>query len=145
MQLYLPVSNSRLTMNAPKPQQFVLSRMRSGPIRHDSLSDELLAHIKNVHQQIGKYLGMNLEQFEIGFMREETPDTEVAIWKSIAMAWADFHEKYVGTFRLPHEEEKSLLVALIAISMGVQQVEKLGVPVEVGSRLLESFERALEP
>jgi hypothetical protein len=131
-------------MNAPKPQQFVLSRMRSGPIRHETLPDELLEHVRNVHERIGKYLGMNLEQFEIGFMREETPDTEVAIWKSIAMAWSDFHEKYVGDVRLPHEEEKSLLVALIAISMGVQKVEKLGVPVEVGSRLLACFDRVLE-
>jgi hypothetical protein len=119
--------------------------MRSGPIRHDSLPDQLLEHIDSIHRRIGKYLGMNLEQFEIGFMREETPETEVAIWRSIAQAWADFHEKYVGAVRLPHEEEKSLIVALIAISMGVQKVEKLGVPVEVGNRLLACFDSVLEP
>jgi hypothetical protein len=132
-------------MNDPKPQSFVLSRMRAGPIRHDSLSDELLGHIAVIYRQIGRYLGMNLEQFEIGFMREESPDVEVAIWNSIATAWSDFRQKYVGDVPLPLDEEKSLLAALIAISMGVQNVEKLGVPVEVGSRLLACFDGVLEP
>jgi len=132
-------------MNAPKPQSFVLSRMRAGPICQDSLSGELLGHIDSIYQKIGRHLGMNLEQFEIGFMREESPDVEVAIWSSIATAWSDFHRKYVGDVKLPRDEEKSLLAALIAISMGVQNVDKLGVPAEVGRRLLACFDGALEP
>lgn len=132
-------------MNAPEPQSFVLSRMRAGPICQTSLADNLLRHIAIIYRQIGRYLGMNLEQFEIGFMREESPDVEVAVWSSIAHAWRDFHCKYVGDVTLPVDEEKSLLAALIAISMGVQNVDKLGVPAEVGSRLLACFDGVLEP
>lgn len=130
-------------MNAPKSQQLVLKRMRGGPIRHDSLPAELLAVIGTVHRMIGKYLGMNLEQFEIVFMRAETPEIEVAMWSSIATAWNTFHQRYVGDFQLPHNETKSLIAALVAISMGVQKPELLGVPVPVGTRLLACYEEIL--
>lgn len=130
-------------MNAPEPQSFVQSRMRSGPIRHELLADELLEVIGTVHRMIGKYLGMNLEQFEIGFMRAETPAAEVAMWNSIAMAWDNFQQKYVGRIQLPHNEKKTLIAALVAISMGVQKPELLGVPVTVGNRLLACFDEVL--
>ena len=132
-------------MNAPEPQQLVLSRTRGGPIRHDSLSDELHEVIGTVHRLIGRYLGKNLEQFEIGFMREKTPAIEVAVWNSIAVAWDTFHRKYIGHIRLPLQEEKALIAGLVAISMGVQQPERLGVPAIVGIRLLECFDEALGP
>lgn len=73
----LCVTKDRLLMNAPKPQSFVLSRMRAGPICQDSLSKELLGHIAVIYRQIGRHLGMNLEQFEIGFMREESPEVRL--------------------------------------------------------------------
>ena len=41
--------------------------LRPGPIRHHSLSDELLAQIQAAYSAIGRYLAMNLEEFEIGF------------------------------------------------------------------------------
>lgn len=132
-------------MNAPERQPLVQSRMQGGPIRHDLLADELLEVIGTVHRMIGRYLGMNLEQFEIGFMRAETPETEVAIWNSIAMAWDNFHQKYVGRIQLPHNEEKMLVAALVAISMGVQKLDLLGVPAAVGSQLMTCFDEALGP
>ena len=117
--------------------------MRGGPIRHELLAAELLEVIGTVHRRIGRYLGMNLEQFEIGFMRAETPETEVAVWNSIAMAWDKFHQKYVGEIQLPLNEEKTLVAALVAISMGVQKPELLGVTVAVGSGLLTCFDEVL--
>lgn len=132
-------------MNTPEPQQLALSRMQGGPIRHEFLADDLLEVIGTVHRRIGKYLGMNLEQFEIGFMREKTPAIEVAVWNSITVAWDKFHQKYVGRMQLPLGEEKTLIAALVAISMGVQKAESLGVPVIVGVRLLDCFDEALGP
>jgi hypothetical protein len=131
-------------MNAPKLNPIAFRLRRSGPIRHESLSPKLLARIKTVHRLIGKYLGVNLEQFEISFMREESPDTEVVIWHSIAMAWGEFHKKHVGRIQLPHDEEKMLIAVLFAISKGIQQLERLGVPVEVGSRLLACYEGQMD-
>jgi len=132
-------------MNPPEPQQFVQSRMRSGPIRHETLSDELLQVIGKVHRKIGKYLGINLEQFEIGFMRAKSPQAEVAVWIRIEMAWAAFREKYVGQIRLPHSEKTALIAALVAISMGIQKPELLGVPITVGFRLRACFDDVLGP
>ena len=131
-------------MNAPnEPQQIIQSRMRTGPIRHETLPDELLEVIGHVHRKIGRYLGMNLEKFEIGFMREKKPQAEIAAWIRIEMAWDKFIQKFVGQFQLPHNESKALIAALVAISMGVQKPELLGVPTTVGKRLLECFDEVL--
>ena len=110
---------------------------------HKTLSDEVLKVIGAVHRMIGKCLDMNLEQFEIGFMRAARPEAEAAVWKSIAMAWAMFRRKHVGQIRLPHSEKTALIAALVAISMGVQKPELLGVPTTVGKRLLECFDEVL--
>ena len=44
---------------------------------------ELLEHIQAVFDVIGPYLDTTLEQFEIGFMRDMHPESEVAVWCSI--------------------------------------------------------------
>jgi hypothetical protein len=44
--------------------------LRLGPIRHKSLPPDLLGQIRAVYDVIGPYVGMTLEQFEIGFMRD---------------------------------------------------------------------------
>ena len=36
---------------------------------------------------IGHYIGRTLEQFEISFMRDTDPESEVALWCSIVAAW----------------------------------------------------------
>jgi len=132
-------------MNVPKSQQFIQNRLRSGPIRHDVLADELLDMISVIHGMIGKYLDMNLEQFEIGFMRAKTPAAEVAVWKRIAMAWASFRQSHAGCMQLPHSEKKAMIAALVAISMKIQEPELLGVPATVGNRLLACYDQVPGP
>jgi hypothetical protein len=100
----------------------------------------LLERIKAVFDVIGPYLNMTLEQFEIGFMRDMHPDSEVALWCNITAAWLAYHEKFLDDETLPDEDEKKLLAALIAISTGVEDVKKLGVDVEVGRRLLQCYD-----
>ena len=41
---------------------------------------------------------------------------------------------------LPDDQEKKLSAALVAISTGVEDVAKLGVPTEVGRKLLQCFD-----
>ena len=113
--------------------------LRPGPIRHGSLSPELLDQIKAVFDVIGKYLGMTLEQFEIGFMRDTHPEREIPVWFSITKAWLAYYEDFLGNETLPNKEEGKLLGALIAISSGVEDVSKLNVPVEVGRRLIRCY------
>jgi hypothetical protein len=114
--------------------------LRSGPIRHESLPPKLLDRIKAVYDVLGPYLGTTLEQFEVGFMRDADPDSEVTVWCSITAAWLAYHEKFLNDTKLPDEEERKLPSALIAISTGVNDVSKLPVPADVGRRLMACYE-----
>lgn len=123
-----------------EPEFIDPSKLRPGPIRNESLPPELLEQIKAVFDVIGPYIGMTLEQFEIGFMRDMHPESEVALWCSITAAWLAYHEKFVGEEMLPDEDERKMLGALIAISTGVEDVARLNVPVEVGRRLIQCYD-----
>jgi len=104
------------------------------------LSPEFLDQIKAVFDVIGQHTGMTLEQFEIGFMRDMHPQREVALWFRITKAWLAYHEDFLGNDTLPNEEERKLLGSLIAISTGIEDVSRLGVPVEVGRRLVQCYD-----
>jgi len=123
-----------------EPEHVDLSQLRPGPIRNESLSPELLDQIKAVFDLIGPYLSMTLEQFEIGFMRDMHPESEVALWFRITKAWLAYHEDFLANETLPNEGERKLLGALIAISTGIRDVAKLNVPVEVGRRLVQCYD-----
>ena len=123
-----------------EPEFIDPSKLRPGPIRNESLPPELLDQIKAVFDVIGPYIEMTLEQFEIGFMRDTDPESEVVLWCSITAAWLAYHEKFLGDEELPDEEERKVLGALVAISTGVNDVSKLNVPVEVGRRLLQCYD-----
>lgn len=125
-------------MNEP---EFIAPRkLRPGPIRNESLPPELLEQIEAVFDVIGPYIEMTLEQFEISFMRDMHPESEVALWCSITAAWLAYHEKYLNDEALPDEEERHILGALIAISTGVDDVTRLNVPEEAGRRLLQCYD-----
>ncbi len=123
-----------------EPEYVDPNQLRPGPIRQESLSPELLKHVKVVYDVVGPYMETTLEQFEIDFMRDAHPESEVAVWCSITAVWIAYHEKHLGDEMLPDEDERKLLAALIAISTGVKDVEQLGVPVDVGRKLLACYD-----
>jgi hypothetical protein len=128
-----------------EPEYVDPKQLRPGPIRHESLPPALLDQIRTVFEVIGAYLGMNLEQFEIGFMRDRHPESEVAQWINITKAWLAYHEDFLGNKTLHHEEERKLLGALIAISTGIEDLTMLKVPVEVGRRLVQCYDNPAGP
>lgn len=123
-----------------EPEYVDRSKIQSGPIRQESLPDDMLELIRSVYEVVGPYLSTTLEQFEINFLRDEDPASEVIVWCSITAAWSDYHEKHLDGELLPDEDEKKLLAALIAISTGVTDVDKLGVSPEVGRKLLDCYD-----
>jgi hypothetical protein len=123
-----------------EPEYIDPNQLRPGPIRQKSLPPLLLEQIKAVCDEIGQYLGTTLEQFEVGFMRDSDPESEVALWCSITGAWLAYHKKFLNNESLPDNDEKGLMAALIAISSGVEDLSKLQVPVEVGRRLLACYD-----
>ena len=122
-----------------KPEKIDLSKVRPGPIRHETLPQELLDQIRIVHELIGPYFGMTLESFEIGFMRDANPESEVEIWCGIAGAWLRYHERFMQGKLLSDAEEKKLLGALIQISSGMDDPTALSVPVETATRLIACY------
>lgn len=127
-------------MSTPDPEFVDPKKLKPGPIRNESLPPEMLETIRAVYEVIGSYISTTLEQFEIGFMRDMHPENEAAIWCSITAAWLAYHEKHLGGELLPNEDEKKLLGSLISISTGVDGVEKLGVPADVGRKLLACYD-----
>ncbi len=123
-----------------EPEHIDPSQIQSGPIRQESLPDDMLELIRSVYEVVGPYLKTTLEQFEINFMRDEDPASEVVVWCNITAAWADYHEKHLDGEVLTDEDEKKILAALIAISTGVTDVDKLGVPEDVGRKLLACYD-----
>jgi hypothetical protein len=122
------------------PEYIDPNHVRPGPIRQESLPLRLLELIGAVYGLIGPYLNTTLEQFEIGFMRDMDPESEVDVWCSIVAAWLAYHEKYLDDEYQDHEAEKQLIRALLQISAGVEDVEALDVPVDVGRKLLECYD-----
>ena len=123
-----------------EPEYVDPRQLRPGPIRHESLPPELLERIEAIFGVIGRYTGMTLEQFEVGFMRDMDPEGEVALWCGITAAWLAYHEKFLNGQALADERERELLAALIVISTGVRDVSMLGMPAEVGRRLLACYD-----
>lgn len=109
------------------------------PIRHKSLEPELLRQIQGIYRIVGRFLDTTLEQFEIEFMRDVYPETEIAAWHQILAAWIVYHAKFLDDEMQADEEERELLGALIAISTGNYDFENLGVPDIVGRRLVECY------
>lgn len=124
----------------PDPDPIDPNQIRPGPIRNESLPLELLHQIKAVFDVVSPYIGKTLEQFEISFMRDSDPASEVVVWQSIVAAWQAYHEKFLGGNMLPDAQERKLLAALILISTGVDDVSLLNVPVKVGRKLLKCYE-----
>lgn len=122
-------------MDERRLEKVQANEIKPGVIRHESSSQEFREQIEAVYRLIGHYLGLTLEEFKIGFMRDSLPQDEVAIWCRIATAWYEYHDKFLDGDRLPDDQEEKLVAALVAISAGEDDMESLPVSAEVGARL----------
>jgi hypothetical protein len=120
-----------------EPEFIAPSQIDSGPIRNESLSLEHLHQIKEVFDVVGPFMSKSLEQFEIGFMRD--PANEILTWRRITIAWQTYHERHLDGKKLPVEDEKQLISALILISTGVEKMTRFKLPLKVGRRLIQCY------
>lgn len=127
-------------MTLPDPEPIDPNDLRPGPIRHETLPPELLEQVQSIFEIVGPYMDMTLEQFEIGFMRDAHPESEVAVWCSITAAWIDYHKQHLDEELLSDEEEKKLIAALIVISTGATDTQAFGVSEDVGEKLLACYD-----
>ena len=127
-------------------EQVQLSVIESHLSRTSSMTDfehsdlEFHEQIRAIHEVVGHFFKKSLEEFVFGLMQDAEPESQVALWSGVTAAWIAYHEDYLNDQVLPDADEKRLISALIAIAAGVDDVSKLGVPPEVGQRLLECYD-----
>jgi hypothetical protein len=129
-------------MDEPNIRRTDPSHLRLNPIRHESLPQDVLDRIGTVYRLVGRYLTMNLEQFEISFMRETYSEVEVATWCWITAAWQDYHQRFTEGKPLTDVEEENIVATLVLISMGVEDPTELSASAEMCARLVECFRDA---
>ena len=101
---------------------------------------ELLEQIQAIHEVVGQFFQMTLDEFEARILKDGAPENQVAMWSGVTAAWIAYHEEYLNDQVLPNADEQKLISALIAIAAGVDDASKLGVPLDVGQRLLECYD-----
>jgi hypothetical protein len=59
-------------------------KLLGGPMRHDGLSEGLLAIARETYATVGHFIQPTFEQWEMGFLRDTNPDRELALWQAMA-------------------------------------------------------------
>jgi hypothetical protein len=98
-------------------------RIKSGPIRHEGLPDDLLERLRAIHAAIKDVYSTTLEQFEVGFMRDAHPEREVAIWERIV----DAMERVMAA--MPTVDKKTVFRTVLGYSMGALTAAQKADPV----------------
>ena len=99
-----------------------VAQLQEGPIRHESLPAELQEAVEWSFKVVGHYVHPTLEQWEIGFMRDMHPESEIGVWCRIAQAFIRYHEKRGIPLR-DDEAERDLIGTLISVSTGVEPAD----------------------
>ena len=69
------------------PKMVDPSSIQLGPIRHKRLDDALVARVRALEPVLADIYPMTHEKWLEGFQRDLNPESEIAIWESIASAW----------------------------------------------------------
>lgn len=74
-------------MSHQKPQTVRLDQIRMGPIRHETLPQELVVRIRNIHFVLQDLFGDALSETMDNFRRDIDPEKEVRIWERVIAAY----------------------------------------------------------
>jgi hypothetical protein len=86
------------------------SSIQPGPIQHERLDDALIARIRAFEPVLADIYPMSHEKWLEGFQRDLNPESEIAIWESIAAAWQRLPS--LGTLT-PDERKEAFGVLLV--------------------------------
>lgn len=95
--------------------------------------------VEETYGSLGRYLGMNFEQFRTSIDRSPSPDDELTVWAGVASVWNDYRRKYLADKPSIVSEERSIVAAIVAISHGEQELRKLSVSFDVATSLLSCY------
>jgi len=92
-----------------------------GPLRWPQLTPNLEARARGLFYSCGQYLVPTFEQWEAGFCREASPESEIRVWEVIDAAFRD----YFDTHLLTPDLATDVVYELLAISLGIEKDEPL--------------------
>jgi hypothetical protein len=118
-----------------------LSDIHQAPIRHQSLAKDLMPRIEATYRAIGHYQCPSLEQWELGFMRDTDPESEVAVWEVLAKAFQFYKQKCWKGGRLKRKRASQIIAALSMISWA-QPLSMIKENAAVSRQLLQCFNNA---
>ena len=127
-------------MPQPRREWVDLKELRPGPIRHASLSDELLTKIRRIHSVFVEVDGTTLEERETQLRRDVHPEIEVATWEQMA----DAFERFCGSRELSHDAMRDvyslvLMRSMTSVADALKRVERTVLSEEDARRVLAGF------
>ncbi len=127
-------------MAQPRREWVDLKELRPGPIRHASLSDELLTKIRRIHSVFVEVDGTTLEERETLLQRDVHPEIEVATWERMA----DAFERFCGSRELSRDAIRDVYGLLLMHSMtsaaeALKRVERKVLSEEDAREVLAGF------
>ena len=92
-----------------------------GPLRWSQLPPNLEARARALFYSCGRHVVPTFEQWEAGFCREESPETEICAWETIDAAFRDYFISHELTPALATD----VTYELLSISLGMEKNEPL--------------------
>ncbi len=105
----------------PRKPAEATERYYLGPLRWSQLPPNLEARARALFYSCGQYLIPTFEQWEAGFCREESPESEIRVWEAIDAAFRDY---FAGEKPAP-EMAAEVTYDLLSISLGIEKDEPL--------------------
>lgn len=113
----------RRQSSTAKTQLVNPASLQPGPIRHPALSPELEERIRRFEPVFAEVYPRTHDEWLDGFKRDQNPESEVAIWESIASAYQSYFQKHA----LPMETRKEAFGLLLVRSGTDEQNALAGV------------------
>lgn len=97
-------------------EEVPLSEIAPGPVLRDRLTDEQSETARAIYSIVQPYFE-SFEAFELGFLRDQNPESELRIWTGIAMAYQRFNEMYT----LANDQEReAAFTSCVLLRSGVE-------------------------
>jgi hypothetical protein len=87
-------------------------KIRPGNIKHEQLTPKWEEVARHTFQVVGHLVKPTYEQWELGFLRDQSPEQELFLWLVISDAFE------VAVVEHPDMDEKAIIGDLICISAG---------------------------
>jgi hypothetical protein len=105
--------NSRSENQPPQTKMVNAADLKPSEIQRDQLSEDQLRRIKKLRETFAEVDSSSLEKWIDNFKRDADPDSEIAIWERVAVAYTN----YCSQRQLTLEAKGDVFQALVLRSM----------------------------